>query len=196
MKPIVSVPSAALLAACALAATAAAAPVTYILDPHHTYPSFATDHMGGLSVWRGKFTETSGQVVYDKQAKTGSIDVTVSTGSIDTGFAKLDEHVKSPEILDAAKYPTATYTGKFTQWNGDVPTEAQGTFTLHGVAKPLTLKIDSFKCKPSPMTKKEVCGADATATFDRSDYGVDFGGAYGFKMWVNLDIQVEGSPAG
>jgi polyisoprenoid-binding protein YceI len=173
-----------------------AAPVTYVLDPKHTYPSFAADHMGGLSVWRGKFTETAGKVVLDKEAKSGTIDVTVNVDSIDFGNQKLDEHAKSPEIFDAAKFPTATYTGKFTQWNGNAPTEAQGTFTLHGVTKPLTLKIDSFLCKPNPMTKKEVCGANATATFNRNDYGVDFGDKYGFQMWVKLDIQVEGSPAG
>jgi polyisoprenoid-binding protein YceI len=177
-------------------AAAWAAPVTYVLDPKHTYPSFAADHMGGLSVWRGKFTDTSGQVVYDKDAKTGTIDVTVNVSSIDFGNQKLDEHAKSPEIFDTAKFPTATYKGKFTQWNGSVPTEAQGTFTLHGVSKPLTLKIDSFLCKPNPLTKKEVCGADASATFNRSDFGVDFGEKYGFQMWVKLEIQVEGSPAG
>jgi polyisoprenoid-binding protein YceI len=177
-------------------AAAWAAPVTYVLDPKHTYPSFAADHMGGLSVWRGKFTDTSGQVVYDKDAKTGSIDVTVNMTSVDFGNQKLDEHAKSPEIFDTAKFPTATYKGKFTQWNGNVPTEAQGTFTLHGVSKPLTLKIDSFLCKPNPMTKKEVCGADASASFNRNDYGVDFGDKYGFQMWVKLEIQVEGSPAG
>jgi polyisoprenoid-binding protein YceI len=177
-------------------ATAFAAPVTYVLDPKHTYPSFAVDHMGGLSVWRGKFTDTSGKVVLDKDAKTGTLEITVNTSSADLGNAKLDEHVKSAEILDTAKYPTATFSGQFTQWNGSSPTEAQGTFTLHGVSKPLTLKIDSFLCKPNPMTKKEVCGADASATFNRSDYGVTFGDAYGFKMWVKLEIQVEGSPAG
>jgi polyisoprenoid-binding protein YceI len=179
-----------------VSAAAFAAPVTYILDPHHTYPSFAADHMGGLSVWRGKFTDTSGKVVYDKDAKSGSIDVTVNMNSIDFGFAKLDEHAKSPELFDVAKYPTATFTGQFTQFNGATPTEAQGTLTLHGVTKPLTLKINSFMCKPNPMTKKEVCGADASASFNRSDFGVTYGDAYGFKMWVKLDIQVEGSPAG
>ena len=74
-------------------ATASAVPVTYVLDPKHTYPSFATDHMGGLSIWRGKFTETSGKVVYDKDAKSGTIDVTVNAASVDFGNAKLDEHV-------------------------------------------------------------------------------------------------------
>jgi polyisoprenoid-binding protein YceI len=191
MKRIVLASLAALIGA-----TAFAAPVTYVLDPKHTYPSFATDHMGGLSVWRGKFTETSGKVVYDKAAKSGTIEVTVNTASIDFGNVKLAEHAKSPEILDAAKFPTATYAGKFTQFDANGPTEAQGTFTLHGVSKPLTLKIDSFKCVPNPMTKKEVCGADASAEFNRSDYGVNIGDTYGFQMWVKLQIQVEGSPAG
>jgi len=191
MKRIVLAPLAAFVCAAAFAA-----PVTYVLDPKHTYPSFSADHMGGLSVWRGKFTATTGKVVYDKDAKSGTIDVTVDLSSVDFGNAKLDEHAKSPEIFDTAKYPTATYSGKFTQFNASGPTEAQGTFTLHGVSKPLTLKIDSFKCMQSPMTHKEVCGADASATFDRSDYGIDFGKTYGFKMWVKLEIQVEGSPAG
>jgi polyisoprenoid-binding protein YceI len=179
-----------------LTPAAFATPVTYILDPHHTYPSFAADHMGGLSVWRGKFTDSSGKVVYDKDAKSGSIEVTVNMSSVDTGYAKLDEHVKSAEVLDASKFPTATFSGQFTQFNGATPTVAKGTLTLHGVTKPLTLKIDSFMCKPNPMTKKEVCGADASATFNRSDFGITFGDAYGFKMWVKLEIQVEGSPAG
>jgi len=177
-------------------ATALAAPVTYVLDPHHTYPSFEADHMGGLSVWRGKFTETTGKVVYDKEAKSGTIDITVDMNSIDFGMAKMDEHAKSPDIFDVAKYPTAVYTGKFTKFNGAAPTEAQGTLTLHGVTKPVTLTINSFLCKPSPMTKKEVCGADASTTFNRSDFGVNYGDAYGFKMGVKLLIQVEGSPEG
>jgi polyisoprenoid-binding protein YceI len=108
----------------------------------------------------------------------------------------MDEHAKSPDIFDAAKYPTATYTGKFTKFNGATPTEAQGTLTMHGVTKPVALKIDSFVCKPDPMSKKEVCGADATASFDRSEFGVDYGAKYGFNMGVKLQIQVEGSPEG
>src|ERR1700743_3542120 len=178
-----------------LSASAFAAPVTYTLDPSHTYPSFAADHFGGLSVWRGKFDATSGKVVYDKDAKSGSLEVTVDMTSIDFGMPKLNEHAKSPEIFDAAKYPTATYSGKFTKFNGASPTEAERTLNMHGVTKPLTLKINSFLCKQNPMTKKEVCGAAASATLNRADYGVNFGDKYGFKQEVTLQIQVEGSPA-
>ncbi len=80
-------------------ASAFAAPVTYNLDPNHTFPSFAADHFGGLSVWRGKFDATSGKVVYDKEAKTGSIEVTVDMNSIDFGMPKLNEHAKSAEMF-------------------------------------------------------------------------------------------------
>jgi polyisoprenoid-binding protein YceI len=178
-----------------LGAGAYAAPVTYNLDPNHTFPSFEADHFGGLSVWRGKFNSSSGKVVLDKDAKAGSIEVTVDMSSINFGVPKLDEHAKSAEIFNVAQFPTATYSGKFTKFNGTAPTEAQGTLTMHGVTKPVTLVIDSFKCMQSPMTKKEVCGADANATINRADFGVNFGDKYGFKQEVKLQIQVEGSPA-
>jgi polyisoprenoid-binding protein YceI len=175
--------------------TAMAAPVTYNLDPAHTYPSFAADHMGGLSVWRGKFTKSSGTVVLDREAKTGTVDVKIETASIDYGYEKMNEHAKGPEIFDVAKFPTATYKGKLAKFNGDTPTEVQGELTLHGVTKPVTLHIDQFLCKPHPMLKREVCGADASATIKRSDFGVSYGEAYGFNMDVKLQIQVEGLKA-
>jgi len=178
-----------------IGSSAFAAPVTYTLDPSHTYPSFEADHFGGLSVWRGKFDTTSGKVVYDKDAKAGSIEVTVDMSSVSFGNPKLNEHAKSAELFDVAKFPTAVYSGKFTKFNGESPTEAQGTLTLHGVTKPVTLTINSFKCIMNPMSKKQVCGADASATFSRADFGVNFGDKYGFKQEVKLQIQVEGSPA-
>jgi polyisoprenoid-binding protein YceI len=171
--------------------SALAAPVTYEVDPGHTYPSFEADHMGGLSVWRGKLEKTSGTIVFDKDKGTGTVDITVDTSSIDFGHEKLNEHAKSKDLFDVATYPTATYKGTLAKFVNGSPTEVDGQFTLHGVTKPLTLKIDQFLCKPNPMTKKEVCGADAKATFNRKDYGMAFGEAYGFKMDVKLAIQVE-----
>jgi len=174
-----------------IAGSALAAPVTYEVDPAHTYPSFSADHMGGLSVWRGKFDKSSGTIVLDKDKSSGTVDITVDTSSIDFGHEKLNEHVKGPDMFDVTKYPTATFKGKLANFKNGAPTEVQGEFTLHGVTKPLTLKINQFLCKPNPMTKKEVCGADASATFNRKDYGLGYGDAYGFKMDVQLAIQVE-----
>ncbi|RKP58879.1 YceI family protein [Pararobbsia silviterrae] len=178
-----------------LAGSAIAAPATYNLDPNHTYPSFEADHFGGVSVWRGKFTKSTGVVTLDRDAKTGTVDVTVDTTSLDTGNAPLDKHVKSPDFLDTEKFPTATYKGTSIKFDGDTPVEVDGTFTLHGVTKPLNLKINSFKCFQHPMLKREVCGADASAEFDRADYGIDWGVKYGFKTLTKLQIQVEGVKA-
>lgn len=182
------VPACAMLLTCA---AAVAAPVKYAIDPNHTYPSFSADHAGGLSTWHGKFNSSSGMLVLDKEAQTGSVDVKIDMASIDFGHDKMNEHAKSPEIFDVAKFPTTAYTGKLAKFVNGAPTEVVGSLTLHGVTKPVTLKIDSLMCKPHPMAKKEVCGANASGTFNRDDFGVGFGKQLGFKMDVGLQIQAE-----
>lgn len=163
---------------------------TYQFDPTHTYPSFEADHFGSLSVWRGKFDKSSGTVTLDRAAKTGTVDVTTQLASISTGNAKLDEHLQTNEFFDVAKYPEAVYKGT-VKFKGDKPAEVVGNLTLHGVTKPLTLKIDSFKCMPHPMLKREVCGIDAVGEFNRDDFGLDYGKQYGFKMQTKLLITAE-----
>lgn len=174
-----------------LAQAAVAAPTTYQIEPTHTYPSFEADHMGGLSVWRGKFNKTSGSVTFDKAAKQGAVDITVDIDSIDYGFDLMNTKAKSEELFDAAKYPTATYKGKLAGFKKGVPTKVMGDLTLRGITKPVQLNILSFKCMPHPMVKREVCGADAIATFKRDDFGMAAGKDWGFKMDVTLRIQVE-----
>lgn len=173
------------------AGVAAAAPETYTIDPTHTYPSFEADHMGGMSMWRGKFRTSSGTVTFDAAAQTGEVNITIDPASVDFGMDALDAEAKGPDMFNVAKYPTATYKGKLAEFKNGAPTAVVGEFTFHGVTKPLKLTIRSFKCAPSPMTKKQTCGADAVATFNRADYGMDYGITYGFKMAVNLAIQVE-----
>ncbi|WOD20850.1 YceI family protein [Paraburkholderia kirstenboschensis] len=185
-----------LIAAGALASCvslgAFAAADTYQLDPTHTYPSFEADHFGGLSVWRGKFTKSSGTVTLDRTAKTGTVEVNVDPASITTGNGKLDDHLKSAEFFDVSKFPAATYKGTDIKFDGDKPAEVIGTLTLHGVTKPLNLKVESFKCMQHPVLKREVCGVEASGHFDRADYGIDFGTKYGFNMDTKLHIQAEG----
>lgn len=176
-------------------AGAMAAPVTYNLDTSHTFPSFEADHMGGLSVWRGKFNKSSGKIVLDTAAKTGTVDVEIDTASIDFGHDKLNAHAIGEDMFDVAKYPKATYKGTLAKFKNGAPTEVAGELTLHGITKPVTLKINSFLCKVNPMLKREVCGADASATINRKDFGVSYGEAYGFKQDVKLLIQAEGIKA-
>ena len=181
----------ALAVASLVAASAFAAPVTYKIDPAHSYPAFEADHFGGLSVWRGKFNRSSGTVVYDKEARSGTVEVTIETKSIDMGLDAMNEHATSPDLLDAAKFPTATFKGKLAKFQGDKPTEVQGELTLHGVTKPVTLKVNSFLCKYVEYTKKDTCGADASGTFNREAFGIAYGKDLGFKMDITLRISVE-----
>ena len=178
------------------AVSALAAPVTYKMDPAHTYPAFEADHMGGVSKWRGKFNSSSGTFTVDKEAKTGTVDLTIDIASIDFGNDKLNEHsLKDPAMFDVAKFPTATYKGKVSKWGASGPEEITGDLTLHGVTKPVTLKVNSWLCKQNPMSKKEVCGADAETTINRGDFGVNYALQMGFKPEVVLRLTVEGSPA-
>src|SRR5471030_507179 len=176
---------ATLLAASATSAIAA----TYNVDPTHTYPSFEADHMG-LSVWRGKFDKTSGTVTLDRAAKTGSLDLTIDASSIDFGMDKLNTHAKTADMFNVEKYPTMTYKSKSFKFNGEQLVEVDGELTMLGVTKPVKLKVDKFKCIMHPRLKREVCGADATAEFKRSDFGLNFG-LPAFSPEVKLAIQVE-----
>jgi polyisoprenoid-binding protein YceI len=183
--------AAAVSALALVATTAVAEPVTYTIDPGHTYPAFEADHMGGLSLWRGKFNSSSGSVTLDRAAKTGEINVTIDMASVDFGHDKMNEHAKGADIFDVAKFPVATYKGKVSKWNGDAPTEVDGTLTMHGVTKPVKLTVGTFLCKPNPMNRRETCGADASATLNREEFGVDYGKNFGFNMSVKLLISIE-----
>jgi polyisoprenoid-binding protein YceI len=183
------------LVSAALLAPALAAPAKYTIDSEHAYPSFEADHFGGMSVWRGKFNKTSGAIVLDREAKSGSVDVTIDLASVNTGHDKLNNHLKGADFFDVEKFPTATYKGTLAGFKDGAPTEVQGELTLHGVTKPVTLTIKSFKCMPHPFKKVEFCGADAVATINREEFGIAWGKNMGFKMETRLAIQVEASPA-
>ena len=187
-----AIPTLGLAALLSLAAGVThAAAVSYKIDPDHTYPSFEADHLGGLSVWRGKFNRSSGTATLDKAAGTGTVNIVVDMKSADFGQDQLNKMAQGKELFESGKYPTATYAGKLAGFVNGAPTEVVGNLTLHGATHPLTLKIDSFKCMPHPMLKREVCGADALATFKRDAFGMDAGKDYGFSMDVTLRIQVE-----
>jgi polyisoprenoid-binding protein YceI len=162
---------------------------TYNIDPSHTYPSFEADHKG-LSLWRGKFNSTKGTITMDRAAKTGSLDITIDTNSIDFGHEKMNAHAKSADIFNVEKFPTVTYKGKSFKFNGDQLVSVDGELTLNGVTKPVELKVDRFKCVQDARLKREVCGANATAEFKRTDFGINFG-IPNFAPEVKLAIQVE-----
>lgn len=174
----------------AFAAGVSAAPVTYEIDSSHTYPSFEADHSGGVSLWRGKINSSTGRIVLDKEAGSGTVEVTMDMKTIDFGHQGLNDHAQTPDIFDTAQFPTATFQGRLVDFRNGAPTAVDGNLTMHGVTKPVRLTLNSFKCAPH-RSGREVCGADALATIDRSEWGVNFGQNFGFDMKVTLRISVE-----
>lgn len=173
------------------AAPAIAADIVYKIDPEHTYPSFEADHLGGLSVWRGKFDRSSGQVRLDRQAGTGTVEVEIDVASVDFGHDGMNEVARGEGLFDVARHPQATYRGTLVDFKDGVPGAVDGTLSLHGATHPLRLQIVAFKCMPHPKYRREVCGADARGSFQRDAYGLDAAKDYGFDMTVALRIQVE-----
>lgn len=177
----------------AVAAAFAAAPAfaadSYTIDSKHTFPVYEINHFG-WSIQRGRFSKVTGKLVVDKAAKTGSVDVTIDVASVDSGVDKLNEHLKSADFFDIAKYPTMTFKSKKVVFEGDKPVSVQGDFTMRGVTKPVTLAVSSFQCAMNDFIKKEVCGANATTTIKRTDFGMNYL-APGLGDEVKLLLNVE-----
>ncbi len=183
----------AALAVSAAFALPAAAADTYTIDPSHTYPSFEISHLG-FSTMRGTFDATSGSVTLDPAAKTGSIEISIDTASIDTGHAKRDDHLKSEEFFNVAKFPAMTYKATKLKFNGDKLVGADGELTLLGVTKPVSLTLTAFNCGPHPMTKKPVCGANATAVIKRSEFGMTtYVPAVGDEVKISIEVEANKS---
>jgi len=150
---------------------ALAAPETYIIDSTHTLPRFSYSHFG-YSNQMSRFDKTSGKIVLDRQAKTGSVEVIVDTTSVDTGYPLFNEHIQGEDFLDTAKYPTMTFNSNKLKFEGENLVAVDGTLTLKGVSKQVELTITSFHCMPHPMLKKDACGANATTVIKRTDFNM------------------------
>jgi len=172
------------------ASAASASPTAYAIDPTHTFPSFEADHLG-ISVWRGKFNKSSGKVLYDKTTGTGTVEIVTELASIDFGMEALATWARGKDFFDVKKHPRAIFKGSLQSPVNDVPTQLVGELTMHGVSRPLTLTVNSLKCIQHPTLKRDYCGADASGSFNRDDFGLSAGKDYGFKMNVDLRIQVE-----
>lgn len=161
------------LAAFALAASLStavfAAPETYVIDGTHTLPRFEYSHFG-YSTQLSRFDKTSGTIVLDRAAKTGSVDVVIDATSVNTGSSLFNEHIQGEDFFNTAKYPTITFKSSKFKFDGDKLVAVDGALTVKGITKPVTLTVVSFLCMPHPMLKKDACGATATATIKRSDF--------------------------
>lgn len=173
----------------ALAGSAIAAPVTYNVDGSHTFPRFSYSHFG-LSTQLSSFKNTSGKVVFDAEARNGSVDITIDMKSVNTGFEDFNGHIQGEDFLHTAKFPTATFKSSKVNFEGDKPRSIDGVLTIKGVSRPVTLTVTSFLAMPHPMVKKPAIGANAFTTIRRSEFNAGkFAPHVGDE--VRIDIALE-----
>ncbi len=181
--------AAALALTGAVATSALAAPVTYGVDGTHTFPRFSYSHFG-YSTQLSSFSKTTGKVVFDAEAKKGSVDIVIDTKSVSTGFADFNEHIQGEDFLDTTKFPQATFKSTKVVFEGDKPQLIEGNLTIKGVTKPVTLTVTSFQAMPHPMLKKPALGANAFTVIKRSEFNA---GKYAPYVGdeVRIDIAIE-----
>jgi len=171
----------------AAAGTAGAAPVTYKLDPSHTMVLFSWNHFG-YSNPTANLGQVDGTLVYDeKDPSKATVEATLPLAGLDTFVPKLDEHLKSADFLDAAKYPNVTFKSTKVTPAGKNKLKVVGDLTVHGVTKPVTLDVTLNKIGPHPMMKMQTVGFDATTTIKRADFGV---GAYVPNVSDDIKIRI------
>ncbi len=146
----------------------------YDIDPAHSMPYFSLNHLG-FSTQRGHFEKVSGKMSLDVAKKTGSVEITIDTNSVTTGFGKRDEHLRSPDFFNAAEYPTMTFKSTKVTFKGDTVASVEGNLTIMSTTKPVTLTVTAMNCGKNPMNKKDTCGFDATTQIKRSEYGMNYG---------------------
>lgn len=168
---------------------ALAAPVSYTVDSSHTFPRFSYSHMG-YSTQLSSFTNTSGTVVFDAAAKTGSVDIVIDMTTVNTGSTDFNSHIQGEGFLDTAKFPKATFKSTKVVFDGDKPASVEGQLTIKGVTKAVTLTVTSFQALPHPMMKVPVLGANAFTNIKRSEFGA---GKYAPYVGdeVRIDIAIE-----
>jgi polyisoprenoid-binding protein YceI len=159
------------LAFAAFASSAYAAPETFVIDTHHTAPRFEYSHFG-YSNQIHSFDKTSGQVIYDPVAHTGSVDITIDAKSVNTGYPLFNQHIQDADFFDTAKYPTITFKSTKVKFVGDKPVAVDGNLTIKGVTKAVTLTVTSFQMMPHPMLKREAIGANAVTKIKRSEFNL------------------------
>jgi len=153
---------------------ASAAQERYEIDGTHTTPMYEVRH-AGMSLQRGFFTSVQGRVVLDREAKKGSIDVVISTGSVTTSSRILNDVLKRGDYFNAEKFPAMHYVSNDLVFEGDVPVAANGELTLLAVTKPVPIKIADFHCGTHPLFRRAACSAEVTAALRRSEFGMTGG---------------------
>ena len=178
--------SAAALLAFAVA-PAFAAPVTYKLDPSHTNVIAQWNHFGFSNPF-ANFGNVEGTLVYDAaNIGNSSVQVTLPLSGLEAFTPKFNEHLRSADFFDAAKFPSATFKSTKVEAAGTNKLTVTGDLTIKGTTKPVTLDVTINGAGEHPMAKVPSVGFDATTTLKRSDFGV---GAYAPAVSDEVKVRI------
>ena len=165
--------------------TAMAAPKTFEIDGSHTFPRFSYSHFG-YSTQVSRLDSTTGSVVFDADAKTGSVDISIDMKSVNTGFADFNGHIQGEDFLDTAKFPKATFKSTKVNFQDGKPASIEGQLTIKGITKAVTLTVTSFQAMAHPMLKKDAIGANAFTVIKRSEFN-----AGKYAPYVGDEVRIE-----
>lgn len=174
----------------ALALPGAAQATGYFVDPTHTTVGFEVLHFG-TSTTRVRFDKKEGTIVFDRAGRSGRVEISIDTASVNSGVAPFDQHLRGKDFFNVAEHPTAKFVSDSFGFAGDKVTAVFGTLTLLGKTHPVTLKATNFNCYTNPIFKREVCGGDFETVIQRSQWGIRYGLPAVAPDNVRLVIQVE-----
>ena len=182
----------ATVAALSLPVLASAA--TYNIDPDHSNLGFKVRHLMVSNV-RGSFERHSGVVdLNDKDITKSKVSVTIDTASVNTNVAKRDEHLRSADFFDVAKYPTMTFTSKKVAKAGKGKLKVTGDLTLHGITKEVVLNVEGPAKESKDPWGNLRSGVVASTKINRKDFGLVYNAALetgGVAVGEVVDISLE-----
>jgi polyisoprenoid-binding protein YceI len=166
-------------------------PISYIIDPGHTYPSFTIDHFK-LSKTIGFFENTSGKVSIDWEKNTGNVSILIDTSSINTGHKKRDEHLRNPDFFDVENYPFIKFNSDKLIFNNGSLIKIIGKLEILGKSNNITLDVDNINCIDNhPIKKVNACGASMSGLLNRSKYGMNkYIPAISDEVILNIQVEV------
>ena len=166
-------------------AAALAPAASYKVDPVHSFVNFKVSHLGVGYVW-GRFDAPEGSFNTDEGKE--AFEAKVATDKIDTGVAKRDQHLKSPDFFNAKQFPELTFKSTGVKKSGENQYEVNGDMTVHGVTKSITVNLT--KTGEAKTQMGERAGFDGSFTIKRSDFGMSFmPGAVGDEITVYVDME-------
>ena len=171
-------------------ASPAAAPTPFEIDPVHSTAIFRIQHMG-VSYFHGRFNSISGQITLDSENPAGSaVELTIAAESVDTNNNKRDDHIRSPDFLNASEFPEIKFKSEKVKPLADKRVEIEGQLTLHGETKPLTVQVEQTGLAQSSRGEGQIAGFETTFTVKRSEFGMDqMLDALGDEVRITLSVE-------